>query len=169
MIRNGRTSTAVNAIQYLRQTRDNRYLALALRVIPAVIFLFSGITKLIGYEQSIDTIGSYKGLPSLVTVFSTSFLPWLELLVGAYLLLGLFLRWTAVAAGILSLCFIAVNGIGLYYGSASCPCFGATFHLLTYQALGIDIFLLLAAVYLFFTRQQFLSLDGFLSRRQKRQ
>jgi uncharacterized membrane protein YphA (DoxX/SURF4 family) len=158
---------SVNIIQNWRQTIDNGYLALALRLIVGGILICSGISKLLGHQQFVDAMSNYPGLPPAVIALSAIFLPWLELLVGVCLLLGLFLRWTALGTALLNLCFIAVNAIALYYGLTSCPsCFGATARLHSSQALGIDIFLLLTAVYLFLKSRQFLSLDGYLARRQ---
>ena len=154
-------------VQRLWQKIDRGYINLILRLVAGGIFIFSGVTKVIGYGQFIDAMGSYAALPQPVLLVAYYFLPWLELLVGAYLLLGLFLRWTAIVTAVLSLCFIAVNIIAIIYGSADCPsCFGPTIRLLSSQALAIDVFLLLTAIYLYLSRLPLFSLDGLMSRRR---
>ncbi|HEY8285171.1 MAG TPA: MauE/DoxX family redox-associated membrane protein [Chloroflexota bacterium] len=101
----------------------SRYLALAFRLFLAVVFLIAGGSKLAHANLFVDTVKGYKMLPgSLVRPFGLA-LPWIEVLVGLYLLVGLFTRLAALAAGVFLVIFLFALGVQIAHGhTGDCGC-----------------------------------------------
>lgn len=136
------------------------------RVGLGVVWIVAGAVKVGDPAQSVAAVRAYQLLPGGLAQLVGWALPYLEILLGLVLVLGLFTRWAALLSGLLQTAFV----IGLLSAwarhlSIDCGCFsaggqvapGAT----TYLAdLVRDIVFLLAAAWLVaqpFTR---LSLDA---------
>ena len=103
-----------------------RRLVLALRLLLAAVFIYAAWTKIrqpwLMFALSID---AYRLLPEWAVLVAARTIPWIELTIGVFILLGWALRFSAAAAaGMLTLFF----GVMLFsYGkgmSIDCGCFG---------------------------------------------
>jgi len=92
---------------------------------------------------------SYHLLPDpLATVYGFT-LPWVELLVGSYLVLGILIKPGAIVTTLIGVSFLIANVGAAIKGEYYCPdCFGELFPLTVSQAISIDIFIIIAAVIL---------------------
>lgn len=98
------------------------------RVILGVIFALSGVTKLSAPGLFQADVAAYHLLPvSLVDPFALA-LPWIEVLLAVYLLVGLFLRPAAIAAAGLLLMFTVALAINVLSGNTAhgCGCLQGT-------------------------------------------
>ncbi|MBZ5608544.1 MAG: DoxX family membrane protein [Acidobacteriia bacterium] len=103
-----------------------RHALLSLRLALAAVFLYAAYTKLrqpwLLFAMSID---SYQILPEWAVLALGRTLPWLEAVVGALLITGMFLRYVAAGATALLAAFFAMmlraflKGMGI-----DCGCFG---------------------------------------------
>ena len=98
-----------------------------LRILLAAIFLVSGSMKLrdpLLFAFAVEAF--HLGVPVSVVERTAYILPWLELLLGAALLVGF---WTRPAAGLaltLMLAFIlGIVSLGIRQLDVDCPCFGS--------------------------------------------
>ncbi len=130
------------------------------------LFFWSGLQKLGSLEAFYALAANYNVLPAQVNQFYAAALPWLEVMTGAYLLLGLFWRFTTSLACLLLLSFIIAIGIVLFRGDAiACGCFlggGGGEQVVSWGLLGRDVLLLISAVYLFLVPPPLLALDRVL-------
>ncbi len=102
------------------------WLILTLRVLLGAVFCYAAWTKLrqpwLLFAMSID---AYRLLPSWAVFAVARTLPWLELSVGALLLAGWLVRWSAPATTLLLALFYTAMfrawGAG---GGIDCGCFG---------------------------------------------
>ncbi len=103
-----------------------RALLLVGRLGLGAVFVYAAYTKLRGpWEIFAMSVNSYQLLPNWAVTVVARTLPWLELLVGALLLVGYQLRHVAAAATALLLCFFAVMLRSYFQGSGiDCGCFG---------------------------------------------
>lgn len=114
--------------QPVRGLLESSYATLASRLILGGVFLYAGATKALdpgGLAASIRTYG--LSLPEGFVTLSAHGLPYLEILLGLYLLSGLFTRLSSWATNALMAVFIVALAQGAIRGlEISCGCFGAT-------------------------------------------
>ena len=157
----------------MRRLIDGPYLVPLLRLALGGILITSAVGKLafpITGPAKAEIVDIYAGLfiwlPYKVVKAYMLALPWLELLLGASLLLGLFLRASSLLCLPIILSFIGANA-ALFRGALGahkeCPaCFG-TLYVLSYQlALVIDIIMLGMAILILISRSRALRLDSWL-------
>ena len=99
---------------------------LALRVVLGAVFLYAAYTKLrqswLLFALSID---SYQLLPEWAVFALARTLPALELVLGALLIAGVWLRYLSVAAAAILGLFFSVMIVSYFQGGGiDCGCFG---------------------------------------------
>ena len=110
-------------------------------------------------------------LPHTLAVIYANALPWVEIAVGAFLVLGLLSRLASAVGGLAALSFIVGNCTRLYQGwYGECGCFGSIAWLQfgTREALIIDFVLLIMAFQILVHKGEFLSLDSRIFRKKSR-
>ncbi len=149
---------------------NNRYLDIGLRLAVGIVFLIAGIAKLLPMHTELAQVAmAYRMLPeSLVGPYVLA-LPWIEVVLGFCLILGLFTRFFSVVGVIITASFIGGNALSLsYLVSEACACFGDLVVLSHKGALAIDGLLIAGTVLIFFQRKRFMALDSQLTRLFKR-
>ncbi len=145
----------------------HRYSSLVFRLAVGIVFLISGAGKLPERAVFIEKVEEFDLLPQTLANFYGNVLPWVEIVFGALLIIGLLSRFAAVVAMLSSLSFIVANSVVLYRGlNLECGCFGETAVLQTRDALIIDCVMLIAAFLIVIHRGEFLSLDSLVYRKK---
>ena len=105
------------------------WLGLAIRIAAATVWLVAGTAKIFDLEHFHDQVVQYQLLPhSLEAPFAYT-LPFVEVLVGGYLLVGLLTRVAAVAGCVLMVAFLIAQSQAWARGlSLDCGCFGTLTH-----------------------------------------
>jgi putative oxidoreductase len=105
---------------------------LILRIVIGGIFIVSGLGKLLSpYQNFLYVIQAYQLLPSWGEVLTAQIFPWIELITGLFVFLGLWTSWSLRGALVLFGIFVVVVGQALVRGLPleSCGCFGEWVHL----------------------------------------
>lgn len=101
------------------------YPTLISRAVLGGVFLLAGIGKALDMHAFAVEIDAYQLVPGALVQPMAMALPLLEILIGAYLLLGLMQRWAAGAAGALLLIFMGAMAWAMARGfTLDCGCFG---------------------------------------------
>lgn len=109
----------------IKKIISNQYLLFLFRVILGLIFIYSGIIKIIDTQGFSNSIYNYKLLPDLLINFLAVILPWIELITGLLLLLGITIKENALIINALLIIFIIAIIINLFRGlDINCGCFG---------------------------------------------
>lgn len=145
----------------------HRYLSFAFRIAAGSVFIVSGAGKVHEGAAFVDQVAEYELLPdAMVRVYGTA-LPWVEIAVGAFLLLGLVSRLSSGVGALTVFSFIIANSVVLYRGlNMDCPCFGDVAVLQTRDALIVDCVLLIMAIQILVHKGDFLNLGSMLLRRR---
>jgi uncharacterized membrane protein YphA (DoxX/SURF4 family) len=117
------------------RTRSNfRFLLVAGRVLLGVVFLYAAYAKLhfngswhLGDYYFLFAMGidSYKMLPLTIVEWMARILPWIEVAVGALLVVGIGVRWAALCVtGLLVMFMFALAHAALGGLEINCGCFG---------------------------------------------
>ena len=103
------------------------YATLISRLVLGGVFLFAGATKALNPGGLAASIRTYElGLPEWFVTLGAHALPYLEILLGFYLLIGLFTKLSAWTTNALMAVFIVVLLQGALRGlEIDCGCFGA--------------------------------------------
>src|SRR5437762_11888531 len=119
------------------------------------IFIYAGVIKAmdpVGFANDID---NYKILPWTIGVRLAFYLPWLEILCGLAVILGLLYRGGLLILTALVSIFIAASVIAKARGlDVTCGCFGhASKYLSFFGHLALDFVLFAVVVALWFTNR----------------
>jgi uncharacterized membrane protein YphA (DoxX/SURF4 family) len=91
----------------------------------AAVFIISGYIKATATLQFAVAITGYKIVPDRFIYPIATYLPWLEIALGVWILIGWKIRWSSVAAAGMMLFFIVLLSVTLYRGiDTNCGCFG---------------------------------------------
>ncbi len=117
-----------NRFSAARRFLAGSYASLVSRIVLGATFLYAGATKVLDPGSLAASIRTYElSLPEWFVTFSAYSLPYLEVLLGLYLLIGLFTKVSAWTTNALMVLFIfallqgAVRGLEI-----DCGCFGAS-------------------------------------------
>ena len=114
------------------------------------LFLLSGAEKLLApYQNFLYVLQAYQILPSSAEHFVALAFPWIELLVGVFLVLGLWTKHALMGALLLLAGFITVVGQALlrHLPLESCGCFGEWLHVPPSVIIVVDSALLLLTAF----------------------
>ena len=103
------------------------YIQITARVILGALLLIAGIFKLQDNSALFETIAYITWLPIGIKSFIIDVLPWIEVIVGAFLIGGLFKKVVIPAGALIYAGFFAFAIYGLGSGmEGDCGCFGET-------------------------------------------
>lgn len=104
----------------------NRWVILAFRIIVGVVFLYASLDKIRNPGSFAGNIQNYQMLPYGITNLFAILLPWVELYVGACLILGVFVDGaTLLAMGMMAMFIVALSQAVLRGLDIECGCFKA--------------------------------------------
>lgn len=142
-----------------------KYFFVILRILIGLIFVVSGFEKSVSpYQNFLYVLQGYQFLPSSLEIAVARVLPWMELLLGIFLVLGLWTRPVLIAASAMFTGFIIVVGQALIRGIdlTECGCFGEWIHIPPQGVIVMDVVSLMVCLVLLknLSRAQTLSLDS---------
>lgn len=107
-----------------RELWTSDWLTIRLQIALGVIFIVAALPKIVDPPAFAQMIYNYKLLPRPMIAPLAIFLPWLELLCGLALVLGIWRRTATIFIGGMLIVFIIAIGINLAKGNAvNCGCF----------------------------------------------
>jgi putative oxidoreductase len=109
----------------LPSSRMETIFNLALRLILGAIFIFAGVLKIYQPAKFALDIANYRLLPhELINMFAIT-LPWVEVLAGLFLILGIWLKPSALLVLAMTMMFFFAISSALARGlNIECGCFG---------------------------------------------
>lgn len=153
----------------LLRTLRSSYTSLIFRLILGGIFIFAGFAKIHSIGALINEINQYKILPVTLGSIYGHVLPYLEIIIGILLVLGIVLRVSASIAGLLLISFAAakIAALVLKLNIKVCNCFGVARPLLSNQSLALDLIMLLLAIQIIVFRNELFSIPWKKNRNKK--
>jgi putative oxidoreductase len=111
-------------VNRLRELWASEWLTIRVQIALGVIFIVAALPKIVDPPSFAQMIYNYKLVPRPLIAPLAIFLPWLELLCGMALVLGIWRRTATMFIGAMLVVFIAAIGVNLAKGNAvNCGCF----------------------------------------------
>ncbi|HVP56750.1 MAG TPA: MauE/DoxX family redox-associated membrane protein [bacterium] len=111
-------------MRVLKQIISNRYFILGLRLLLGVVFIYASIDKIDKPGGFAQAIYNYRMMPHATINLMAMVMPWLELMCGILIIIGLLVRGSALLIGFMLLVFIVAISFALVRGlDISCGCF----------------------------------------------
>ena len=108
----------------LKAVLFNSKFILFCRIIIGFVFIYASIDKIANPLEFSDTIDNYQILPVAINSLIALILPWVELIIGVFLISGIYLKGTSILSTGLLLMFIILISQALYRGiDLHCGCF----------------------------------------------
>lgn len=134
---------------------DNKYLVLALRIIVGGVFIWAGILKILDPLEFAQSIRNYRIFPQSISFFLALALPWVEVISGSLLILGIFHRSSALLISSLLVLFLVLVVITMARGlDVDCGCFGSLSRKVDFKLFVVDSFLCFGALLIFFSKDR---------------
>lgn len=127
----------------MKSLTEERFWALA-RVLVGIVFAYAGWAKLTEPSANFEaTLLKYGVFSPQWIPWLARFVPWLEWILGSFLVVGYAPRLTAMGASLLALAFLVTltsSQLFLESGGADCGCFGRSgIHLSLRQIFVVDL------------------------------
>ena len=107
---------------------SNKYFLLLLRLLLALVFIFAAVEKIAAPGNFAVSIANYKLLPAEFINIPAIVIPWIELISGLLLLLGISVKENSAIITFLLVVFTITIIISLFRGlNIDCGCFGTTY------------------------------------------
>lgn len=142
---------------------NNHLLSLAARLIVGIVFLFFAIGKIAEPEGFAKSIANYGIMPNFTINFMALTLPWIELICGVFLIVGIRLKSSSLICGFLMLIFIFAVSIAMIEGlNIDCGCSTEAAIKVGWPKILENTGLLIACIYIFFFPHSKLSFENII-------
>jgi len=104
----------------------HRAVLLVFRIVLGGLFVYAGAAKALTPLDFAQNVRNYQLVGQSLSFIAALILPWLEILAGAFLVLGIWRRGAALVVSALLVFFIALTVVTMVRGlDVDCGCFGA--------------------------------------------
>lgn len=142
--------------QKISEFIKRRIVQLIARFILGGVFVYASIEKIASPGRFVNIIIDYHILPEKLAIYLGFILPWLELILGIFLIVGIFVRGSSTALSFMLVVFLAAIVVKSLNGTINtCGCFSmsqtGSDHGLTFT-IARDVFLLSLGLLIFFNQ-----------------
>jgi uncharacterized membrane protein YphA (DoxX/SURF4 family) len=140
----------------------NKYVLLVFRLIVGGIFIWAGFSKIADPLSFAQNIKNYQLVGQTLSFLTAIFLPWVELIAGFWLIIGLYQKSSALLISCLLFFFIVLVAITKARGlNVDCGCFGTFSRQADWWLIAEDsLWLAISLVLLFSPANDFCLLKG---------
>ncbi|MCR4410471.1 MAG: MauE/DoxX family redox-associated membrane protein [Candidatus Saccharicenans sp.] len=104
---------------------NNKYFLLLLRLIVGGVFIWAAVTKIADPLAFAQDVRNYRLVGQTLSFLTAIVLPWVELIAGVCLIIGVFPRSSALLVSGLLVFFIVLVAVTMLRGiDVDCGCFG---------------------------------------------
>ncbi|MBU4320052.1 MAG: MauE/DoxX family redox-associated membrane protein [Thermodesulfovibrionales bacterium] len=138
------------------------------RILIGGVFLIAGLAKISDPVRFLFTLREFQLVPGMIERFLAVYLPWLEFILGLFIILGLLHRTSSLILACLNTVFtLAILSVIIRGIEVDCGCFGLLADILKLpdmadmKAVIRNIIFIGMCLYIFFAKRTLLSLDNY--------
>ncbi|MBF0120033.1 MAG: DoxX family membrane protein [Desulfobacterales bacterium] len=129
----------------------NKKTILAVRFILGILFIYASIDKIIHPKAFAQIVYNYQILPDILVNILAIILPWIEIITGIFLILGIWIHGAVLIINLLFLTFIIAIISSLARGlDINCGCFNTKKGSISLFDILRDLSFFSLSIYLFF-------------------
>jgi uncharacterized membrane protein YphA (DoxX/SURF4 family) len=154
----------------LNKFLKNKYLALIFRLILGGIFIYASFDKIAHPADFARIVYNYHFLPGSVINIFAIILPWVELLAGMALILGMFVESAALLVGTMLVVFVVGLTSAMIRGlDISCGCFSTapSSEKVVWDTIIRDLIYMILVVQVYYGYGGFWSVGKFLEKKKQ--
>lgn len=159
--------TEVKMLELTTRIVSHKTVSFLFRIVLGVTFLYACYDKILHPELFAEAVANYRLLPSPLVGLVAVTLPWVELFCGVFLILGLFVRSSALVASLMFIVFcVGLTSAVLRGIDIDCGCFSVTNggHTVNFSYILRDLGYLVLSIHVLFLDRGFLSVSTLLRR-----
>jgi putative oxidoreductase len=156
----------------MRQSKTSGKISFVFRLILGTIFLIAGLAKIADPVRFLLTLRAFELLPQTADRFFAVYLPWLEFVLGLFLILGILHRTSSLLLAGVNLIFTsAILSVMIRGKVIDCGCFGLLADVLKLpdsadiKAVIRDVLFIGMCLYIFRTEKTAISLEGYIRKK----
>jgi len=155
--------------QTIKKLLNNPYLSLAARLLVGVVFIYAAVGKIANPFLFAKEISNYGIMIDQSVNLMALTLPWIELIIAIFIILGIRLKASAVISTFLYIVFIIAIGIAIIKGlDINCGCFAKSASKVGFTRLLEDLGLLIVSIYIVIYPIEKLTLERIINRKKTR-
>lgn len=151
----------------IKQILKSEYLALVLRLLIGYYFIYASMSKIPYPAQFAGLMGEYRIFPYWSIPLAAVVVPWVELICGLFLIIGLRTRAAASLIALLLIAFNVLIGANVVVGSPiNCGCYDTVGEPVSWLKISKNTLWLLFTIQVFFFDRLFLLRKGGMFRKR---
>jgi uncharacterized membrane protein YphA (DoxX/SURF4 family) len=132
---------------------SNKYILLFFRLAVGGVFIWAGLLKIFDPLDFAQNIANYRIFSQSVSLFLALIIPWIEVICGLLLVLGIFRETASFMLSASLVVFLALIIVTLIRGlDIECGCFGSLSRRVDYKLLLTDFVLLFFSLNIFLSQ-----------------
>lgn len=136
---------------FIKKIVTSEYLSLVFRVYMGSVFITAAMAKLPYPAEFVEALAAYRIAPYVFVNFAAVVMPWMELICGLFLIIGLMTRAVAAIITLLLLAFTGAVIVNLVRGTPiSCGCFDTVGEAISWWTVARDLSWVLLTLQIFF-------------------
>jgi uncharacterized membrane protein YphA (DoxX/SURF4 family) len=121
----------------------NKFVLLLFRLVVGGVFIWAGVLKILDPLEFAQNIANYRVVSRDISFFLALVLPWIEVLCGIFVIIGIFRSASSLLlSGMLGIFLVLITVTILRGLDVDCGCFGSIGRHVDYRLLLTDIVLL---------------------------
>jgi uncharacterized membrane protein YphA (DoxX/SURF4 family) len=141
------------------------------RIIIGGIFIIAGLAKISDPVRFIFTLREFRLFPEIIIPFTALYLPWLEFILGLFIILGILHRTSSLILACLNMFFtVAILSVIIRGIEIDCGCFGLLADKLKIpdtadmKAVIRNMIFIGMCMYIFIVKKTMISLENYLNK-----